>query len=274
MNTHEKRTVLAVGAHPDDVEILCAGTLALLHAKGWNIECTTMTPGDCGSATRNRADISAIRKKEAASSAALLNGNYRCLECDDIFIVYDRPTLLKVITLVRQVKPEMVFTMSPEDYMIDHEVTSALVRTACFSAGMKNIDTDGIEPIPSIPHLYYVDPMEGKNALGSVIRPTTVVDISSTMGRKEQMFLCHESQLSWLTTHHGIDDYVESMRTLSTRRGKMIGVRYAEGFRQHLGHAYPQTNLLKLELRDCAHLMNDANSADESIPNRNGLATV
>ena len=104
MNIHTERTVLAVGAHPDDVEILCAGTLALLHAKGWKVECATMTPGDCGSTTRNRADISADRKKEAASSAALLNGHYQCLECDDIFIMYDRPTLLKAIKLVRQVR--------------------------------------------------------------------------------------------------------------------------------------------------------------------------
>jgi LmbE family N-acetylglucosaminyl deacetylase len=248
MDMHKTRTVLAVGAHPDDVEILCAGTLALLHAKGWNVECATMTPGDCGSTTRTRADISAIRKKEAATSAALLNGNYRCLECDDIFIAYDRPTLLKVITLVRQIRPAIVFTMSPEDHMIDHEMTSALVRTACFSAAMKNIQTDGIEPFPGIPHLYYMDPMEGKDALGRVVSPTTIVDISSTIGRKEQMFLCHESQLSWLTAHHGVDEYMDSMKALSTMRGKMVGVRFAEGFRQHLGHAYPQDDILIREL--------------------------
>lgn len=248
------RTVLAVGAHPDDVEILCAGTLALLHARGWNVECATMTPGDCGSTTRTRADISVIRKREAASSAALLNGNYQCMECDDIFIGYDRPTVMKVITLVRQIKPAIVFTMSPEDYMIDHEMTSAVVRTACFSAGMKNIDTGGIEPFLSIPHLYYLDPMEGKDVLGRIIQPTTIVDISSTMGKKEQMLLCHESQLGWLRAHHGVDEYVESMKTLSTMRGTMVGVRYAEGFRQHLGHAYPQDNILKQELSGCVHI--------------------
>ena len=274
MNTHNKRTVLAVGAHPDDVEILCAGTLALFHAKGWNIECATMTPGDCGSTTRTRADISAIRKKEAASSAALLNGNYQCMECDDIFIMYDRPTVLKVITLVRQVRPEIVFTMSPEDYMIDHEMTSAVVRTACFSAGMRNIDTDGIEPFPGIPHLYYLDPVEGKDVLGRVIRPTTIVDISSTIGRKEQMFLCHESQLSWLMAHHGVDEYVESMRTLSAMRGKTVGVPYAEGFRQHLGHAYPQDNILKRELGGVVHLMHEPGRADERTSNRDGRERV
>jgi LmbE family N-acetylglucosaminyl deacetylase len=248
MTIHDTRTVLAVGAHPDDVEILCAGTLALLHAKGWKVECATMTPGDCGSNTRTRADISAMRKKEAASSAALLGGNYQCMECDDIFIAYDRPTLLKVIALVRQIKPAMVFTMSPEDYMIDHEMTSALVRTACFSAGMNNIHIDGVEPFLRIPHLYYLDPIEGKDALGRIVHPTTIVDISSTIGRKEQMFLCHESQRKWLMSYHGVDDSMESMRTLSTMRGKMVGVPYAEGFRQHLGHAYPQDNILKQEL--------------------------
>jgi LmbE family N-acetylglucosaminyl deacetylase len=270
MTIHNQRTVLAVGAHPDDVEILCAGTLALLHANGWKVECATMTPGDCGSTTRTRGDISAIRKKEAASSAALLNGNYQCMECDDIFIAYDRPTLLKVIKLVRQVKPDIVFTMSPEDYMVDHEITSDLVRTACFSAGMNNIDTDGIEPFPGIPHLYYLDPMEGKDALGSVIHPTTIVDISSTIGKKEQMFLCHESQRSWLMAHHGVDEYVESMRTLSTMRGKMVGVQYAEGFRQYLGHAYPQDNILKQELSGLVHLMNDPRSNAKSTANAVG----
>ena len=262
MNTRTERKVLAVGAHPDDVEILCAGTLALLHARSWNVEFATMTPGDCGSTTRNRADISVIRKKEAASSAALLHGHYQCMECDDIFIAYDRPTLLKVITLVRQVKPEIVFTMSPEDYMIDHETTSAVVRTACFSAGMKNIDTDGIEPFPGIPHLYYTDPIEGKDMLGRVIHPTTIVDISGTMGRKEEMLLCHESQRSWLMAHHGVDEYIESMKSLSSMRGKMVGVQFAEGFRQHLGHAYPQANILKQELSEFAHPMNDPHSVD------------
>jgi LmbE family N-acetylglucosaminyl deacetylase len=255
MNIDSTRTVLAIGAHPDDVELLCAGTLALLHAKGWNVECATMTPGDCGSTTRTRVEISAIRRTEAAASAALLNGKYHCMECDDVFIAYDRPTLLKVIRLVREVKPEIVFTMSPEDYMVDHEVTSEVVRTACFAAGMKNIDTEGIEPFLSVPHLYYLDPMEGKDILGNAIRATTIVDISSTIGKKEQMFLCHESQLSWLKLHHRVDEGVESMRAWSMIRGKTIGVRYAEGFRQHLGHAYPQDNILKQELNGLVHLV-------------------
>lgn len=253
--SHTPRTVLAVGAHPDDLELLCAGTLALLDARGWRVECATMTPGDCGSTTLTRADISDIRRREAAASAALLNGRYHCMECDDVFILYDRPTLVKVITLIRQVRPALVFTMSPEDYMVDHEVTSAVVRTACFSAGMNNIRTEGVEPFPGIPYLYYMDPMEGKDILGNPIPATTIVDITSTMDTKERMFLCHESQMSWLKAHHGIDGCLESMRAASTMRGNVVGVRYAEGFRQHLGHAYPQDNLLRQELKGLVHVV-------------------
>lgn len=245
--------VLAVGAHPDDVELLCAGTLALLHAEGWLVEVATMTPGDCGSATLSREEISTIRRKEASASAALLDGKYHCLECDDIFIAYDRPTLFKVIDLVRRVKPKLVLTMSPEDYMVDHEVTSALVRTACFSAGMANIRTAGHDPFEGIPHLYYGDPMEGKDILGNLVHPTTLVEITGTMATKERMFLCHESQLAWLSSHHGVSEAVETMRALATMRGKTMGVRYAEGFRQHLGHAFPQGDILKVALGGLVH---------------------
>jgi hypothetical protein len=74
---------------------------------------------------------------------------------------------------------------------------------------------------------------------------------------KEQMLLCHESQLGWLRAHHGVQEYVESMRALSSMRGAMVSVQFAEGFRQHLGHAYPQDNILEQELTGLAHVVND-----------------
>lgn len=264
MSAQEQRKVLAIGAHPDDVEILSAGTLALLHARGWRVEFATMTPGDCGSTSLSREEISGIRKKEAAASAALLDGVYQCLECDDIFVSYDRPTLVKVIALIRQIRPEIVFTMSPQDYMVDHEVTSAVVETACFSAGIKNIDTVGIEPFLKVPHLYYFDPIEGKDKFGNDVQATTIVDISGTMALKEQMFLCHDSQLSWLKAHHGLEEYLASVRTLATKRGMLMGVRFAEGFRQHLGHAFPQDPILQQELGSLVHLMKDQQSTGTS----------
>jgi LmbE family N-acetylglucosaminyl deacetylase len=208
-----------------------------------------MTPGDCGSTSRSRKEISRIRKAEATASAKVLGSNYHCMECDDIFIAYDRPTLLKVIRLIRQVRPTVVLTMSPQDYMVDHEMTSLVVRTACFSAGIGNIKTDGAEPFMKMPYLYYFDPIEGKDILGTEIKASTIVNISSTMQVKETMFRCHESQQSWLQVHHEIDDYINSsLKKLSAKRGKEIGVSFAEGFRQHLGHAFPQDNILEREL--------------------------
>ncbi len=255
MHSDANKTALAIVAHPDDAEFLCAGTLTLLHEKGWRIEIATMTPGDCGSAVLGREEISAIRRKEAAAAAALLNGRYHCLECDDAFIMYDRPTLLKAIRLIRQVKPIIVFAMSPTDYMIDHETTSKIAQTACFVAGMANINTDGAPPCEHVPHLYYLDPLEGKDIFGVEIKASTVVDISGVIETKETMLACHASQRDWLLQHHGIDEYLIAMRRFSEKRGRDIAASYAEGFRQHLGHAFPQDNLLKNELGALVHVL-------------------
>src|SRR5690606_36946468 len=101
----------------------------------------------------SREAISTVRKAEAAKAAAMLDAAYHCLECEDIFVLYDRPTLLKVIELVRKERPRLVVTMSPSCYMVDHEMTSKLVQTACFSAGVKNIETTS-GPFHHVPHLY------------------------------------------------------------------------------------------------------------------------
>lgn len=249
MIDQKRKTVLAVGSHPDDVEIMCAGTLALLKGKNWKIEIATMTPGDCGSATLSRKVISKIRRIEAATSAKVLGANYTCMENDDIFIMYDRSTLLKAINLIREVKPDLVITQSPIDYMVDHELTSKVIKTACFSAGIQNIKTEA-EPFMKIPHLYYMDPLEGVDDFGENIIPTTIVDISSTITIKEKMLMIHDSQRSWLMSHNGIDEYIIAMKNFSSKRGSDINVDYAEGFRQHVGHAYPKNNILKEALTE------------------------
>jgi len=247
MRENVNNTALAIVAHPDDAELLCAGTLALLRDKGWRIEMATMTPGDGGTTTLSREEISIIRKAEAAKAAKLLNGNYHCMECEDIFVLYDKPTLLKVIELVRRVRPRLVFTMSPLCYMVDHEMTSKLVQTACFSAGVKNIETSSA-PFFYTPHLYYLDAMEGKDRLGQEVKPSMVIDITDKIDLKEEMLVCHASQREWLREHHGMDEYVIAMRSFSAKQGQLVGVPFGEGFRQHLGHAFPQDNLLANEL--------------------------
>ncbi len=240
-------------AHPDDTEFTCAGTLALLNQKNWEIHIATMTPGDCGSTQFNAEKISSIRRKESADSAKILNGTYYCLESKDMFIFYDKPTLLKVIELIRMVKPTIVFTHSSTDYLVDHENTSRLAWTGCYSAGMKNIETGGAEPFEPIPYLFYADAFEGKDKLGNDIEPSFVVDIAETIEIKEKMLCCHDSQRSWLRAHHGVDKYIESMKTFAAKRGQLIGSDFAEGFTQHLGNGFGQDNILKKELTDLVH---------------------
>ncbi len=249
----EQKSVLALNAHPDDAEFMCAGTLALLHKQGWDIHIATMTPGDCGSAEYGREEISRIRRAEAAKSARILDGTYHCLECDDVFILYDKETLRKAIKLMREVVPAIVFAPSPSDYMVDHEMTSKVAQTACFGSGMPNIEIEGVEPFEPVPYLYYVDPVEGMDKLGFPIKPDVLVDISSTMETKEEMLCCHESQRNWLLVHHGMDEYVISMKRFSEQRGQEIDCSYAEGFRQHLGHGYPHDNILESILGDLVH---------------------
>jgi LmbE family N-acetylglucosaminyl deacetylase len=250
-----ERTVLSIGAHPDDAEFMCAGTLALLRDRGWEVHIASMAPGDCGTVQYSREEISRIRKGEAAAAAALLDGQYHCLECGDIFIMYDRPTLLKAIELVRKVRPTIVLTLSPSDYMVDHETASRLAQTACFCCGVVNVETPGAEPFEPIPHLYYMDPVEGKDNLGTEIKPGIVVDITDTIEIKTKMLCCHESQRDWLLKHHGMDEYVNMMRAFAEKRGSVIRRPFAEGFRQHLGHAYPHDNILRKELGNLVHAL-------------------
>lgn len=254
--TGRNNRVLAIVAHPDDVEFLCAGTLALLHQQGWQVHMATMTAGDGGSRKLPPEEISRIRKEEAENAADLIDAEYECLECKDMFIMYDKPTIKKVLKHVRMVRPKIVLAMSPSCYMVDHDTTSKLVQTACFAAGVANVVTDSVPAFYDIPHLYYMDPMEGKDKFGNMVEPGFVVDITSVIGIKEKMLACHESQRAWLQEHHGLDEYMEGMKRVASDRGSLAGVRYGEGFRQHLGHAYPQDNILEKLLGDSIKPLN------------------
>ncbi|MEI6680471.1 MAG: PIG-L family deacetylase [Mariniphaga sp.] len=244
-----EKIVLGLFAHPDDAELMCVGTLSLLKKAGWTIHIATMTPGDKGSADLTREEISIIRKAEGAKAAALLGGTYHCLECDDVYIMYDRETINKATALLRKVRPTIVLTASPNDYMIDHEMTSLVAQTACFTSGIKNMEVTE-EPYEVVPYLYYVDPLEGKDKFGIPVQPTIYVDITTEIGIKEETLACHASQREWLRKHHKMDQYIVAMKQFAEKRGKEINTGYGEGFRQHLGHGYPQDNILKELLGD------------------------
>lgn len=239
--------ILAIHAHPDDIEFQCAGTLALLKQKGCDIILATMTPGDCGSAELPPDEIAAIRRREAQASADLLGAEYHCLEFRDLCITHDNDGRRRVTELLRKTRPDIVLTAPPVDYMSDHEMTSRLVRDACFAAPVPNYTTqqwDPAEPLPRIPHLYFVDPIEGVDHFGRPVAPEFVIDISPTFELKLQMLACHDSQRSWLRAQHGIDEYLDNCRRWSAARGREIGADYGEAFTQYKGHPYPADNRL------------------------------
>jgi LmbE family N-acetylglucosaminyl deacetylase len=99
-----------------------------------------------------------------------------------------------------------------------------------------------------VPSLYYCDPVEGKDPMGYDVLPTTVVDVSAVIDAKTELLACHESQRNWLLKHHGVDEYLRAMRDWSAARGKQFGLAFGEGFRQHRGHGFPQTDILRTEL--------------------------
>lgn len=242
------KVVLAVLAHPDDAEFLCAGTLIRLQREhGFEVHIASMTPGDCGSAELPPEEIAQIRRAEGAAAAALIGATYHCLEERDLLIVYSESTLEIVTRLLRRVRPDIVMTHSPSDYMLDHEVTSTVVRAAAFAAPIPNFLAKCKlgSALVHIPHLYYCDAIEGKDPLGRDIPPDFTIDISAVIGTKAEMLARHASQREWLLKHHGIDQYIDAMRQWGARRGGSAGVAYAEGYRQHLGHSYPQDNVLK-----------------------------
>lgn len=248
----ESRRVLAVFPHPDDMEILCAGTLIRLRRLGWEVHVATMTAGDAGSATLPPAEIAAIRREEARRGAEAVGAaSYRCLGFGDLTLVFDNPSRRKVAGLLREVDPSLVFTTPPSDYMFDHEVTSRLVRDACFNAPIRNYEAEGkAGPSSCVPYLYYTDPVEGIDLYGDPAPVTCIVDISGVIEGKADALKCHDSQRSWLRQQHGMDDYINSMRAWSARRGREIGADYGEGFRQHRGHPYPHDDLLTALLQD------------------------
>ena len=231
-------------AHPDDAEILCAGTLIRLRKLGWGIHIATMTAGDCGTTTLSAEQISRIRRDEACSAAKLIGASYHCLEELDGQVVYDKETIRRVVALFRTLSPTLVFTHALRDYMMDHEVTAMLARCATQIFGAPNASAVPLKAPSRIPHLYYCDAIEGIGPLGEPITPTTLIDIGEVLEKKVAALACHASQREWLRAHQGMDEYIEAMKRHAATRGKVIGASAAEGFNQHRSHGYPKNGLL------------------------------
>jgi LmbE family N-acetylglucosaminyl deacetylase len=244
---------LAVGAHPDDVEFLMAGTLALLRERGYEICLAAVCTGDMGSMELRSPEISRQRFHEASDAAMILGAPYICLGESDLHLFFDNPTRSKAAELIRKVDPIIVMTHSPQDYMLDHQLTADLMWDACFNASVPNYVTNQVnpaKPIRGIPYLFYADALNGTDRFGRRAEVDFYVDVTSTIKVKEEMLAHHESQRSWLREQHGVDHYILQMKSWSEAKGSEVGVGYAEAFRQHRGHPFPGDQILGRILGD------------------------
>ena len=240
-----RKVAMALLAHPDDAEFLCGGTLIRLVDTGWEVHIVTLTAGDCGSATLPAEEISGIRRREGRSAAESIGGSYHCLEELDLNVIYNQATIAKATDIMRRIAPSLVFAHARHDYMMDHEHAHQLARSATFNFSIPNASKLPLVENSTVPWLYYCDPVEALDPYtGEHVTPTTYVDISDQLPRKVDMLACHVSQREWLRSHHGMDEYIDSMKRFGELRGKEIGTSCAEAFLLHRGHAYPHSDLL------------------------------
>jgi LmbE family N-acetylglucosaminyl deacetylase len=242
--------ILAIHAHPDDIETLGAGTLALLAKLDHHITLVTATAGEGGATETTPEETAYIRQGEAAAAAAITGADYRCAGFGDLAVFNDDASRRRMTELIREARPDIVITASPVDYHPDHEAVSLLARDACFASSVPNYRTGAAAPLPAIPHLYFMDAIGGRSREGERIRPDFGVDIGDFLETKRRMLMAHRSQVAWVARQHGIDDYAGSMVSWGERRGRDFGVAYAEGFRQYRHPPYPATPALQDLLGD------------------------
>ncbi len=222
-----KLDILAFGAHPDDVELGCSGTLAKEIALGKKVGIVDLTRGELG--TRGSAEI---RDKEAAKSAKILGVAVReNLNMRDGFFVNDETHQMEVIKMIRKYRPEIVICNAVDDRHIDHPKGSKLVSDACFLSGLRRIETelDNAEQEAWRPKLVY-HYVQWKN-----LEPDFVVDVSDFIEIKVKSILAYDSQFYNPKTKEpetpiATKNFLDSVKYRAQDLGRMIGVDYAEGF--------------------------------------------
>ena len=222
--------VLAIGAHPDDLEILCAGTLAKYATQGHHVTMAISTNGEVGSAVLPKAEIAEIRRQEALASANVIGADLIWMNYADEFLFSDKETRLNFINMVRQVRPDVILTHAPNDYHPDHRITGQIAWDIRVMTTVPNIKTDA-PPCEKIPEVYYFDTIAGIDFV-----PTHYVDISDTFEIKKKMLACHKSQAAWLQNQYE-NSYLDFIEYTGRYRGLQCSTRYAECFQ--LSPTYP-----------------------------------
>ena len=224
-----KIDILAFGAHPDDVELSCGGTIFKEIQNGKTVGIIDLTKGELG--TRGTAET---RKVEAANAAKILGVSFReNLNFSDGFIMNDKAHQLEIIKKIRQYRPEIVLCNAVDDRHTDHGKASQLVSDACFLSGLVKIEThsDGKKNLqaPWRPKSIY-HYIQWKN-----LQPDFVVDISSQIDQKMASVLAYETQFYYPKsqapeTPISSKNFVDSIRYRAADLGRLVGVDYAEGF--------------------------------------------
>jgi LmbE family N-acetylglucosaminyl deacetylase len=247
-----RKSVLAIAAHPDDIEFVMAGTLLRLAEKGWELHYFNIANGAYGSMVQGPKECAATRLSEARLSAEKMGARFYPPICDDMNIFYTPQLLAQVVSVVRQAAPSILLTHSPVDYMEDHQNACRLAVSAAFVRGMPNMPCDPPHVIHSgSTTIYHAQPHGNRTPLGELVSPTYVVDVSNLMERKSELLRCHASQESWLDTTQKMSSYVQTMWDLGREVGNMSQqAQYGEGWRRHShqGFCEPDADPLATEL--------------------------
>jgi len=218
--------VMAIEAHPDDVEHLCAGTLAKYRAAGHDVAIACLTNGELGSPDAGKAETAATREAEARRAASLIAAEFFWLGYPDAFLFSTPEVRLHVIDTIRRFRPDLIITLDKDhDYHPDHTLTGQLVWDAHILLTVPNIET-GTPACEAIPDLFFMD-----TTAGIAFDPEVYVDITDFWPTKLAMLECHESQDRWCRDQYGAP-LAASAEAQSRFRGYQSGCRYAEAFRQ------------------------------------------
>lgn len=229
------QTVLAIGAHPDDIEIFMGGTFLLLGRAGFELHYMTIANGSGGTTTLDTATIATRRREEARRAAARAKATFHESLVNDLEIVYDRRLLSRVASVVREVAPAVLLVHAPDCYVVDHVNASRLAVSAAFGRNMRNFLVDPPRPaILADVTVYHAQPHLNRDQLRRFVRPELYVDITSVLDEKLAMIGEHESQGAWFDESQGMKSYLESFKAAARELGQLSSVyEFAEGWRRH-----------------------------------------
>lgn len=239
----ETPSAIAIAAHPDDIEFMMAGTLCLLREAGWRTHYLNVSTGSCGSLVHRPVALRAIRRTEGRKAAAILGAEFHESVADDLEVLYTVPLLRQITAVIRKVRPTIVLTHSPQDYMEDHMNTCRLAVTATFARGIPNFKAGHASAWSGDATIYHAMPVGLCDELRRRVVPGAFVDTSSVQKQKLAALACHRSQHAWLQASQGMNSYLQKMEDIASDVGRMSRrFRVAEGWRRHAHQGFSATD--------------------------------